>query len=90
MASDSRCPHPCPLPQAGEGAKRGPLSRLRERVGVRVFAGRKSCFVSHEPAAAQGALRAGLAGSDAAHCVSASSAGRAALAFGWLMTATTT
>ena len=26
------------LPQAGEGAMPGPLSRLRERVGVRAFA----------------------------------------------------
>ena len=28
-------PHPSPLPQAGEGATHGALSRVRERVGVR-------------------------------------------------------
>ena len=35
-----RKPHltPRPLPHAGEGAMPGPLSRARERVGVRVFA----------------------------------------------------
>ena len=36
-----------PLPQAGEGAIPGPLSRERERVGVRVFAYRQG-FVSRE------------------------------------------
>ncbi len=31
-------PHPNPLPQAGEGVNLRPLSRLQERVGVRVIA----------------------------------------------------
>ena len=36
-----------PLPQAGEGVLRGPLSRVRERAGVRVFT-RRTSFISQE------------------------------------------
>ena len=46
-------PHPNPLPQAGEGEGAGdlsfPLSRVRERVGVRAAARRDPPFLRDRP-----------------------------------------